>query len=261
MAGETPSRPLPGWLPWLLASGFAFATLALWLWPEPEPAATPVATATPAPTHTPRYYSSQAIAINGLLGAMGLQALAGPVPCSNLAAAGWRCETEQLRNWQGLLDINRPAVLTLAAEAQAEYVALLAIDGNQALLQTPEGLSRQPLMALGNQWNGVVIYLWQGAADFSKPLSNGDKGPLVNRIAAQFAELDQQAKPLTENDFNDRLAQRVRLFQAANGLEPDGIVGIKTLLKLNEATGRAITLTGAQALQQILVDAPAEGAN
>ena len=47
-------------------------------------------------------------------------------------------------------------------------------------------------------------------------------------------QLDGQPRPLTESRFNAALQTRVRLFQQDNQLEADGVVGVRTLLKLNE---------------------------
>ena len=61
--------------------------------------------------------------------------------------------------------------------------------------------------------------------------------PEVAAVARLFARLDGQPAPLAERVFNGALETRVRLFQAQHGLAVDGVVGLQTLLKLNEATG------------------------
>ena len=67
-------------------------------------------------------------------------------------------------------------------------------------------------------------------------------------VARLFARLDQQAAPLTVDRFNEALDTRVRLFQQANGLDDDGVVGEQTLLRLNEQL--AIDVTSSVARQQ-----------
>ena len=51
--------------------------------------------------------------------------------------------------------------------------------------------------------------------------------------------------PLAENQFNAALKERVTLFQRQHQLEDDGVVGVRTLLKLNEQLG--IDMTRAEA--------------
>ena len=73
-------------------------------------------------------------------------------------------------------------------------------------------------------------------------------------MAQLFARLDQQSQSLAENQFNQALDQRVRLFQRANRLDDDGVVGEQTLLKLNEQL--TIDLTPAIARERLLRDLP-----
>ena len=53
--------------------------------------------------------------------------------------------------------------------------------------------------------------------------------------------LDDQSAALADHQFNAALKERVTLFQRRHGLEDDGVVGVKTLLKLNEQLGIDIT--------------------
>ena len=65
----------------------------------------------------------------------------------------------------------------------------------------------------------------------------GDTGAAVSQVANLFARLDGQSRTLADKQFNDALQQRVRLFQRQEGLEDDGLVGVRTLLRLNERLG------------------------
>jgi general secretion pathway protein A len=69
---------------------------------------------------------------------------------------------------------------------------------------------------------------------------------VVAQVAGLFARLDAQPQPLTTEDFNAALQQRVRMFQRTHGLEDDGVVGVRTLLKLNELLGVDTTATAAR---------------
>lgn len=104
-------------------------------------------------------------------------------------------------------------------------------------------------------WTGDFAYLWHPPAAFTRPIALGDSGPVVAEVARLFARLDQQAAPLAEARFNTALDTRVRLFQRANGLDDDGVVGEQTLLRLNEQL--AIDVTAAEAIT-LLQDQPME---
>ncbi len=73
-------------------------------------------------------------------------------------------------------------------------------------------------------------------------MSLGDSGAVVEWVAGRFATLDQQDTPLAQQRFNRALQQRVELFQRAHGLRSDGVVGLRTLLKLNESLDAPVTL-------------------
>jgi general secretion pathway protein A len=64
-----------------------------------------------------------------------------------------------------------------------------------------------------------------------------------------FARLDGQQQALAGSRFNAALQQRVRLFQLEQNLEDDGVVGVQTLLALNEQVG--IDTTAAKARSQL----------
>jgi general secretion pathway protein A len=68
-------------------------------------------------------------------------------------------------------------------------------------------------------------------------------------VAQLFAQLDKQPQPLAGTRFNRALEQRVRMFQKQHALIDDGLVGVQTLLKLNEQLG--VDVTAQQARMQL----------
>jgi general secretion pathway protein A len=68
-------------------------------------------------------------------------------------------------------------------------------------------------------------------------------------VAELFARLDGQQRALADQKFNNALQQRVRLFQLEHKLDADGVVGVQTLLRLNEQLG--IDTTAADARNQL----------
>ena len=126
-------------------------------------------------------------------------------------------------------------------------VLFLGVDGRNGWVQTAGGVSEVKLVQLGPAWTGNYRLLWHPPEGFSRPLSLGDNSAAVAQIAALFARLDGQAVALAGTRFTPALQTRVRLFQRDQGLEDDGVVGVQTLLRLNEATG--VDMTAAMARQ------------
>lgn len=128
-----------------------------------------------------------------------------------------------------------------AAKMQV-YVTLVAIDNQQATVQLNNQIVEVPLSAIGEIWTGDFMFIWTPPPGYSKPFSAEYSGPMVKWLAQQFAELDDQNSLLAEATFNAALVQRVKIFQKNNQLLDDGVVGLKTLLKLNERLNKATTL-------------------
>ncbi|MDN3640733.1 AAA family ATPase [Simiduia curdlanivorans] len=192
-------------------------------------------------------YSTDSAALSALFTALGSPQLGGPAPCEDTAGTQWHCASLTVKNWKGFLQYNRPAVLEFVNQSgQSHYGVILSVQGVTATLLHQGHTFKRPLMALGNEWSGNFTLVWQGPEGYEKPLSVGDKGRLVTWIAQRFADIDQQVKPLASTVFTSQLAARVKIFQTENNIQADGIVGLQTLLKINDTLNIGISLTSEQ---------------
>lgn len=158
--------------------------------------------------------------------------------CAALLETGWRCQEYRATTWNEVLSYDQPAVLSLVTPARfARYAVLVGVNEETAHLSYRGEEFPVPLAELGTQWQGGFMFLWRPPEGFVGPVSRGDSGPVVRWLAQQFAEIDQQPSPLADSSFNAALAQRVRMFQRQHDLHDDGVVGVKTLLKLFEQRG------------------------
>lgn len=165
-------------------------------------------------------------------------------PCWQVNINNIACRNEELETWQALDRLNRPVILTLVNESKFEsYAVLIGLEDKYALLLDTAGEKRVlNLNELGPAWTGQVFYTWQKPADYSKPISLGERSPVVADVAEKFALLDNQVTPLATSQFNRALQTRVKIFQRDHDLEPDGILGEQTLMKLNERLSISKTL-------------------
>ncbi len=172
------------------------------------------------------------------------------IPCSKEVQHGLACAEGEVWTWNELAVFDRPLLLqTINPERFSAEVLVLGVTDTQAWLQTDAGVVQVGLAELAPYWTGRYRFLWHPPAGFEKPLALGDDNDVVTTVAQLFARLDAQPDPLTSRRFNAALQQRVRLFQQQNGLADDGVVGVQTLLKLNEQLG--IDVTAAQARQRL----------
>ncbi len=168
----------------------------------------------------------------------GLNAVDKQAPCTSLNKSTYECAKTKLGSWDELKELNRPGVMTLStSDKKWVYALLIGLSENHALFLVDGAEKVISWSDLVAQWNGDYLYVWSRPAGFEGPLQLGDRSDLVTWVAEQFAKLDQQPAPLTRQFFTDRLQKRIELFQANNGILPDGIFNEQTLRRLNEALG------------------------
>ena len=69
---------------------------------------------------------------------------------------------------------------------------------------------------------------------------------MVSEVVAAFARLDGVPPPPLST-YTAAMVERVRAFQAEVALEVDGVIGVRTLLALNDRLGEGLSMvTGAQ---------------
>ena len=165
--------------------------------------------------------------------------LAGDL-CVAALAQGLRCEETDAEVWDAVLAINRPAILPLRrADGFAGATVLLDISDNGALLWTGAAVCTVPLADLTAAWRGGSRYLWRPPDEWTGPLTEGATGPIVTQVVSAFARLDGvPAPPLAA--YTEAMVERVRAFQAEVGLEVDGVIGVRTLLALNDRLGDSL---------------------
>ncbi|AQA19518.1 general secretion pathway protein GspA [Halioglobus japonicus] len=213
--------------------------------PEPEPEATPEINWLLAPEEA-----------EGLLWSMhSRQAYLGSL-CESRQEPGLRCGDGVVSTWDELTIYDRPILINLVTpERFAAAALLLGVQGREAWVVDANGSVQSLALAeMAPMWDGNYRFLWRAPATFEQPLAEGDEGPAVVDVAALFARLDGQTRPLTTRRFNRALTQRVIYFQEARGLEADGVVGEQTLQQLNAALGIDPV---ASALRQQLADGSA----
>ena len=170
---------------------------------------------------------------------------------------GLRCLQGTAQVWDPIIALNRPVVLDMQTPGRFSAATLVvAFEGAVAWVLSDNAVERVRLVDMATAWRGRYRMFWQPPQGWDRPLVEGDIDPVVTVVAELFATLDQQVKPLTEQRFTPGLAERVRLFQAQQNLTADGVVGVQTLLKLNDALGRGLAPDVALRRAQWLTEGP-----
>ena len=166
----------------------------------------------------------------------------GPA-CSYAEANGLKCLRER-GSIEGLLHLNRPALLKLYDDAGQEYyAAVTAITGQDAALTAGSVRRSMPLQDIRSRWAGDYTLLWKPPSDYRQNIKTGYDGPVVNWLDTQLAVIhDRVLSGDGSSIFTDELAAEIIKFQVAEGLEPDGIVGARTIIHINTLNDKEVPL-------------------
>jgi general secretion pathway protein A len=172
-------------------------------------------------------------------------------PCQTASAQQLKCYRSQNLTVPMLRQLNRPGFVTLQQGKEApRYAQLVSVDDQSVTLRVASQLHRVRRVALGQLWHGDFATYWRAPPGYAPALRDGSSGPALDRLARQLSQLDGTPT----NTLSDApqildvaLRARVRAFQRAQGLKPDGLPGPMTFMQLDSATGVHEPLTPTQA--------------
>ena len=236
------------WFAFAVSVSIISVALALFIQPSltteksnPEPKT--ISTDEPKEYESSHYAISQSQAFAMLFAYHNIDTRSDSHPCWQSEHHQLFCEKIQQQNWESFRALNRPALLTLKNTAtETRHILVIGENESQLIVLSTDGqwLYKEKT-ALLNDWTGEITYLWRKPLDYTSPLKQGMRSPLIAETAKRFALLDNQQQALTDNYFSPLFETRVKLFQKQHNLNDDGILGQNTLMKLNEQLGLATT--------------------
>jgi general secretion pathway protein A len=178
---------------------------------------------------------SKALAYAALFRAWGAN-YQGADACLQAEDLGLRCQSGR-GGLAELRDANRPAVLQMRDSHNQEFFAtLIGLGPKTATFAIGESSTTVALGALASQWSGYYSRLWRVPPAMQSVVKQGDRGPAVEWLGGQLAQVQGQAARKSKDQvFDDDLTRQVKQFQFAQGLIPDGRVGPQTLIRLASA--------------------------
>jgi len=196
--------------------------------PEAAKAAAALPDALAWPAAAPRS-GSEAMAYSALFRAWGAE-FQGVDACRQAEGLGLRCRTAR-GGVDELRELNRPAVLQMRDEQGREFHATLtALDREAATFAVAGETGRSRWGALAAQWSGHYSLFWRLPPAVQGTLRPGDRGAAVAWLGGQLAQLQgRTVESAGEPVFDEAMLRRVKQFQFARGLIPDGNVGAQTL--------------------------------
>jgi len=152
--------------------------------------------------------------------------------CNGENGRGYACLHDR-GNWSKIKRLDLPVVLVLQGDYPSRLL-LRGMDEDRLLI----GGSVQPLTVTRNvvdsRWLGSYLVAWPQAPGWPAEVSRGDNGAAAATIIEMAARVDVPYQG--GQSFDASFELWLRSFQMRNGLEPDGIVGRRTLLYLMTAS-------------------------
>jgi len=157
-------------------------------------------------------------------------------PCYYAQTKGLAC-THERSGIQGLRQLNRPAVLTLYDDLnQEQYVTLVELGKKTAKIAMAGKIQVIPLEQLVFYWKGDFTLLWRIPPGFKDLIKPGNTGQAVLWLSKKMNEINQTPQMNLNSYYDRELVEQVKAFQLSVGLKNDGVVGIKTLIQINQLT-------------------------
>lgn len=161
--------------------------------------------------------------------------------CSAARLHGLRC-LNQKADWKTLRRMNRPAILRLSLpNGDNRYVTLVGIENQSAILNFFDNAPHAFLFDTVSQyWQGYYSIFWKSPDPKVGLLMPGYLSDTVGWVRKQLnTQQDAAYEVRNPNYFDDKLRAKVVDFQKQHGLFPDGLVGVMTLIALNNVSSEA----------------------
>jgi general secretion pathway protein A len=159
---------------------------------------------------------------------------AGPA-CGQAEAQGFSCYFQR-GSWNGIRQLDRPAVLTLTdSQGKTHQPVLVSVGDDVAELLIAGKRMTFPVGEVSDLWFGQFLLIWRPPGGKPVAISPGMQNANVRWLRQSLAALDSNYRPQdAESEFFDEaLQQQLMAFQRQHRLEADGLAGQKTQIIIN----------------------------
>jgi general secretion pathway protein A len=109
-----------------------------------------------------------------------------------------------------------------------------ALDEASVTLEMLDRVRALPLAAVEPLWDGAFTLVWRPVPGVARLLAEGMQGPGVAWLRRSLGDGDATGGAV----YDEALRARVVAFQQRQGLEPDGVAGMETLVRLSVTQDR-----------------------
>ncbi len=152
--------------------------------------------------------------------------------CDSMAIHGLRCLKES-GSFSKLLRYDRPALVNITKDDHKYIAVLMGYDGKQVSLNLGGELVNLSVDEIDRRrWSKDYLILWEPPEGFVSFLRSGSRNRMAVWVNATLNMLDGGKKSEVSDLFGVTEAEQIKRFQRSNALDPDGIVGARTAIVL-----------------------------
>ena len=149
------------------------------------------------------------------------------------------CYSRKYINYSSLKKINLPAIIEYRLSDDKTINAVLeTIDESlgKATILIAKDKHTVSIKTFTDSWNGKVKILWRAPESYNRVLyPNQRNKALINWLQIQLINQGiMQNRYITGGKYNEILTSYVKKFQSKNGLTPDGVLGIRTIMTIQQ---------------------------
>lgn len=172
--------------------------------------------------------TNRSLAIKDLYTLWGYQSSLRDGLCLSEPQSVFVCEQQQA-SLDDLLELGVPVVLNLDVEQEPVFAVLYGASQDAVELLVNEKLLVMPKQSLEKVWHGVYVAIWK--QPLRETLKEGYQGEAVALLDLLLSEV--LGEVVSGSDvFDYELKMKVEAFQTWQGMSVDGIVGQRTLARL-----------------------------
>ena len=128
--------------------------------------------------------------------------------------------------------LNRPAMVNLTFMQLPFFAVLFAIESDSVELLIANQRVKVPIEWFEAHWSGEFTLLWHSPIGSDKVLKPGQQDTRVTQFDTLLSSV-LGLNSINSDHFDRPLQQRVKMFQQQQGLQSDGVIGLKTLFALD----------------------------
>ncbi|MBI5633935.1 MAG: AAA family ATPase [Nitrospirae bacterium] len=157
--------------------------------------------------------------------------------CRQAASEGIQC-LEGLIDMKRLIELNRPSVLKLFDDKGNSFYALLkSVQGQRITLFLAGRDLLVDAKEIEKKWLGEYTLLWKVPSSWKGDIRPGETGRHLQWLAQLMAKKTGNNRFALKGTYDEEMVKEIKKFQLEEGLMPDGIVGVHTVIHLQSRHG------------------------